>query len=128
MKFLRFAPGTHGRARLRLRHELNVFEVLSNSRVRGIPSLERVDTFPDRAICAIYKFVTVKSFQNFSEELSSKTLTEKLGDILKFGQSVANTLSEAHISGVFRKHQSQFHSLKMATCLQEDYTLRRTAA
>jgi len=103
-KRLRFAPGSHGRARLRLRHELDVLTVLAEYRVPQIPEIEKLEHFPDRGICAVYPFVQVRTFQEYLDEVRQKSHDERIGEILKFAQSLAKTLSATHMAGVFRKN------------------------
>jgi hypothetical protein len=102
-KRIRFAPGTHGRARLRLRHELDVLTILAEYRVPQIPEIEKIQYFPDRGLCVVYPFVPVRTFQEYLDELMQKSYNERIGDILKFAQSLAKTLSATHMAGVFRK-------------------------
>jgi hypothetical protein len=103
-KRIRFAPGTHGRARLRLRHEIDVLDVLAEYRVSQIPQIEKVEYFPDRAICAISPFSPVKTFQEYLDQVVQMGPDEQIGEILKFAQSLATTLSQTHLAGVFRIH------------------------
>jgi len=102
-KRLRFAPGKHGRARLRLRHELDVLNVLAEYNVPQIPEIEKFEQFPDRGICAIYPHSPVRTFHEFLDEALKKSHDERIGEILQFAQSLTRTLSAAHIAGVFRK-------------------------
>lgn len=101
-KRLRFAHGKFGRARWRLGHELSVLQVLSNSRLRHIPRLEDVIRLPDGSICAIFPFKPVRTFQEFSGFVQTLEWDQRLGEILKFAQSLAALLSEIHLAGAFR--------------------------
>lgn len=103
-KRLRFAPGKHGRARLRLRHELDVLSVLAEYRVPLIPEIENIQQFPDRGICAVYPVLPVRTFQEYLHELLKKSHDERIGEILKFAQSLTRTLSATHLAGVFREN------------------------
>lgn len=101
-KRLRFAPGSHGRARLRLRHELDVLNVLTEYSVAQIPQIEKVEHLPDRGICAIYPLLPVRTFQEYADEVLQMSHEQRIGEILKFAQSLATTLSQTHLAGVFR--------------------------
>lgn len=101
-KRLRFAPGQFGRARLRLGHELSVLEALSSNRLRHIPHLEDVVRLRDRSICAVFPFKPVQTFQEFSDFVRTLEWGQRLGEILKFAQSLAALLSEIHLARVFR--------------------------
>lgn len=101
-KRIRFASGQHGRARLRLRHELNVLNLLKDFNVPHIPQLEKVETLPDRGICAIYPYVPMRTFQEYSDDIKAMEWDKRLGGILQFAKSLATTLSEAHLAGIFR--------------------------
>jgi hypothetical protein len=101
-KQLRFAPGKHGRARVRLLHELEVLDVLKEALARKIPQPEDVKTFPDRSVCAVYEYTPVESFQQYLRRVVAMDWRSRLGEILKFGQSLIEKLSEIHDAGIFR--------------------------
>jgi hypothetical protein len=102
LKRLRFASPQHGRARLRLLHELNVVKVFTDFDVPHILQPERVEFFADRGICAVYTFRPVRTFQEYLDEITRMDWEARLGEILKFAKSLARTLSEAHSAGIFR--------------------------
>jgi len=101
-KRLRFAPGNQGRARLRLRHELDVLRILQQHAVEKIPQPERVDGLPDRSLCSIYSVRATRTFQQFADYIAEMDWAARLGSILKFAQSLATTLAESHTAGIFR--------------------------
>ena len=101
-KRLRFAPGNEGRARLRLRHELDVLRILQEHAVERAPQPEQVTYLPTRAICSIYSVRQTRSFQEFVDQISKTDWILRLGSILKFAQSLATTLAESHTAGIFR--------------------------
>lgn len=101
-KRLRFAPGNQGRARLRLRHELDVLRILQEHAVEKVPQPEQVKSLPARGLCSIYSVRETRPFQEFVDHIAKTDWTPRLGSILKFAQSLATTLAEAHTAGIFR--------------------------
>jgi hypothetical protein len=101
-KRLRFAPGTQGRARLRLRHELDVLRILQEQVVETVPQPDSVEYFPDRGICSIYAVMKTRSFHEFGDHIAQMDWSARLGCILKLAQSLAMTLSHTHMAGIFR--------------------------
>jgi len=101
-KRIRFASSKHARARLRLRHELSVLKVLEEYKVSGVLQPEDVETSPDNGITAIFKFRPVKSFQAYFDSVNAMNWWSRLGEILKFTQSLTKLLSKVHQAGIFR--------------------------
>lgn len=99
---MRFAPGEHGIARHRLIHEHNVLDILKDYGTESIVFPEKVETLPDRTICAIYPFIPLKTFQEYFEKIDKMQEWARLGEILKFARSFCQILSEVHLAGVFR--------------------------
>jgi hypothetical protein len=100
---LRFASGNHGRARFRLKHELNILNVLKDYGIGQIPQLDTIRRLPDGGICAIYFDSEPTKFQDFANETIELEWPLRIGAILKFAQSLASLLSKTHTAGVFRK-------------------------
>lgn len=101
-KRLRYAPGTEGRAKLRLRHELNVLKVLEGVETTGIWKLEGMQNFPDKGICAIYTLRPFMTFKEYVSKLGTIEWWSRLGNILRFAQSLTKLLSSIHQAGIFR--------------------------
>jgi hypothetical protein len=101
-KRLRFARGKDLRARIRLRHELNVLQVLKRANLTTLPQPENVLALPDLSICAVYENNPVVSFQRYLDKITSMDWWPRLGEILRFAHSLGKTLSEVHVAGIFR--------------------------
>ena len=105
-KRVRYAPGSPGYARLRLRHELSVLNTFQLYGALQIPQPEKVDTLPDRGVYSVYPVTPTQSFQEFTENVAKTDWWPRLGSILMFAQSFATVLTESHSAGIFRTSHS----------------------
>jgi hypothetical protein len=71
----------------------------------GLWQLESLEQFADKGICAVYKFKPFISFTAYTDKLNSIEWWSRLGEILKFAQSLAKALSAIHQKGVFRAYK-----------------------